>query len=125
MNEDNKTVEELLKSLRETVEKRAAVNNAVASEDKILDLRNPVSRFSFAEKSDENIVKFVQDSVDASIRRILSQNGRIIEDSLMQYITSEQMKSFFANVCSEYLESRNFEEVLRDIIEKKISSLLK
>lgn len=127
MIEDNRTVEELLKSLRQTVEKRAAMNNAnAAGDEKILDLRNPVSRSSFSGGSEDAVIKFVQDAVENSVSRIIGQNPRVVEDSLLKFLsTSESMRNLFGDICLEYLESKHFEELLRDIIEKKIASLLK
>ncbi len=118
---DNPSVEELLKSLRETVEKRAQQSKDGAGD--ILELINPINSFTV----DAQVVGFLNQVIEKVVFRLMLENQHLIKDAVEKLLfNSQDIKSIFSDACADYFESRaDFEPMVKDIIEKKISRLLR
>jgi|GEM_PF-3098124 len=124
---EHPSVEELLKSLRETVEKRAQQSqNTIEGRygPEVLDLGDPIN----SSKVDAQVVGFLNQVIERVVFRVLLENQHLIKDSVekLMFTSNNDIKEIFSNACFEYFESRaDFEPMVRDIIEKKISRLLR
>jgi hypothetical protein len=118
MEDNNPSVEELLKSLRKTVEKRA---NAQQNASGILQLTNPVEP-----KDDDQIINFLNKIIESVVLRVLMENKLFMEKAIANFFLNEDGKKVFSNACYDYLQSRkDFDSILKEMIEKKLSNFLK
>lgn len=140
---DNPSVEELLKSLRQTVEKRAqeAVNNI---QDEVIELGRPIkmgninsgnnygngNNYDTAQKNqgvDSNITIFLNQLIEQAVLRVLFENQNLLKESLEKMMfNSGELKPLFIRACEDYFESRDdLDAIVKDVIEKKISKILR
>ena len=121
--EDNPSVEELLKSLRQTMEKRA---NAHKNQEDILVLKNPIESVSKNSKEDDKVIDFLNQVIEKVVLRVLMENKSLLQNAIENVLTNVEAKNLFTAACRSYVESRrDFEHILKEVIEKKIASLLK
>lgn len=124
MNSENPSVEELLRSLRETVEARNKANYApYSAQNDVLDLVNPLSN---GVNQDMSVMQFVQEAVEKAVFKIMQQNEKMVFDSVDRALSSSSAKNMLADLCNDYFEAHtNFEPIIRDIIEKRIAQIIR
>lgn len=124
MNSENPSVEELLRSLRETVESRNKASYAPQSQQSdVLDLVNPLNKNAH---KDTAVMQFVQEAVEKAVFKIMQQNEKMVFDSVDRVLSSSSAKNMLADLCNDYFEAHtNFEPIIRDIIEKRIAQIIR
>lgn len=134
---DNPSVEELLKSLRQTVEKRAKDHENAHQEynKEVIELKNPIKSGSehaskYGAKSDSvdpNVVNFLNHMIEQAVFRILMENQHLLKDAIEKLMfNSQDIKALFSQACTDYFnQHEGFEGIVRDAIEKKIARILR
>jgi hypothetical protein len=124
----SESVEDLLRSLRATVEKR----QANSERNDIFELKNPI-KSSFDNRSTNNNDSLYTDSAGAfvglaiqkAVERYLT-NSNEIRNIIENYLVSDRFEEILIRECAKNFEqNNNFENTVRETIEQKISKLLK
>lgn len=124
MEDNNPSVEELLKSLRKTMEKRANAYNVQENNSNIFQLKKPIKEGDA--KEDEQVIGFLNQIIEKVVLRALIENKHLLQNALENIFASEKGSNLFSSACYDYVKSRqDFEIILKEVIEKKISSLLR
>lgn len=119
VNKDNPSVEELLKSLKDTIQSREKPND-----NNVVELGQPINRGDGY--SDSSIVKFVENVVEQAIYRKILEDSDLLKNAVDNvFSSSSEIRGLIKDSCIEYFDSSDkFEELLKRAIEQKLAQLM-